>query len=138
MNTKNLSVDFNKKQISYCIILKQILYTQEYKAAKTQTVRLQLNEKKSQESLTSLEWKGKLTWRKDLITYNSHPWIMFSFNWFVIIWRGKGSFKMGRPTSMGWKNFERRWTRGKTQMDNFHGRHKCIISYLRHKFINQK
>ena len=31
-------------------------------------------------------WTRILTWRKDLITYNSYPWIMFSFNWLVIIW----------------------------------------------------
>ena len=35
-------------------------------------------------------WEQKPTWRKDLITCNSHPWIMFSFNWLVIIWRGRG------------------------------------------------
>ena len=23
-----------------------------------------------------------------MTTYNSHPWIMFSFNWLIIIWRG--------------------------------------------------
>ena len=37
--------------------------------------------------------KQNATWRKDLITYNSHPWIMFSFNpsnWLVIIWRERG------------------------------------------------
>ena len=37
-----------------------------------------------------LYWKRKPTWRKDMITHNSHPWSMFSFNWLVIIWRGKG------------------------------------------------
>ena len=67
------------------------LLTQEYKATKKQILRLQLNEKKSKEShkrLMSWYWKRKLTWKKDLITYNSHPWIMFPFNWLVIIWRG--------------------------------------------------
>ena len=34
-------------------------------------------------------WKQKPTWRKNLTTYNSHPWIMFCFNWLVIIWRGR-------------------------------------------------
>ena len=55
------------------------LHTQEYKATKKQIVRLQLNEKKSKESqirLMSWCWKLKPTWRKDLISYNSHPWIM--------------------------------------------------------------
>ena len=31
--------------------------------------------------------KRKAAWSKDLITYNSHPWIMFFFNVLVIIWR---------------------------------------------------
>ena len=71
---------------------------------------------------------------KDLITYNSHPWIMFSFNWLVIICRGKGggSFEIGRPRSTGWKDFGRKWTRGvggSWKLDNFHGRHMYIISY---------
>ena len=58
-------------------------------------------------------WKQKPTWRKDLITYNGHPWIMFSFNWLVIISRGReGSSEIGRPKSRGWKNFGRSWTRG--------------------------
>ena len=30
----------------------------------------------------------------DIITYNSHPWIMFSFNWLVIIWRGRILLKL--------------------------------------------
>ena len=58
--------------------------------------------------------KRKPTWRKDLVTYNSHPWIMFSFNWLVIIWRRgeRGSFGIGRPRSRVWKNFGRTWTSG--------------------------
>ena len=48
-----------------------------------------------------------------MITYNSHPWIMFSLNDLVIIWRmgeeGGGSFESGRPRSRDWKNFGRRW-----------------------------
>ena len=57
----------------------------------TWLVRLQLNEKKSgQERLISLYWKWKSTWRKDLVTDNSHLWIMFSFNWLFIIWRRWG------------------------------------------------
>ena len=57
------------------------LHTREYKATKKQIVRLQLNEKRSKENqkrLMSWYWKRKLTWRKELIRYNSHPWIMFS------------------------------------------------------------
>ena len=68
------------------------LHTQEYKATKKQIVRLQLNEKKSKQSQTKLMswyWKQKPTWRKDIITYNIHPEVMFSFNWLVIIWRGR-------------------------------------------------
>ena len=41
----------------------------------------------SQTKLMSWYWEQKLTWGKDLITCNVHPWIMFSFNWLVIIWR---------------------------------------------------
>ena len=55
---------------------------------------LQLNGKKSIESQTRLmswNWKQESTWRKDLITYNSHHWIMFYFNWLVIIWRERES-----------------------------------------------
>ena len=51
-------------------------------------MRLQLNEKKSKKSQTRLmSWYWKPTWTKDLIRYNIHPWIMFFFNWLVIIWR---------------------------------------------------
>ena len=94
------------------------MHAQEFKATKKQVVRLQLNEKKSKESqmrLMSWYWKRKLTWRKDLITYNVHPWIMFSFNWLVIIWRrrrGGSSLEIGRPRSRVSNNFWHRWTRG--------------------------
>ena len=44
--------------------------------------------KKSQTRLMGWYWRRKPTWRKDLITFNSHPWTIFSFNWLVIIWRG--------------------------------------------------
>ena len=71
------------------------------KATKKQIVRLQLNENKSQGSQTRLMrwyWKRKSTWRKDLITYNSHPWIVLSFNWLVIIWKGgEGTRGVGGP-----------------------------------------
>ena len=64
------------------------LHIHEYKAMKKQIVKLQLNEKNSKESQTRLMswyWKRKPTWRKGLITFNSPLWIMFSFNWLVII-----------------------------------------------------
>ena len=70
------------------------LCTQEYKATKKQVVRLQLNEKKSQTRLMSWYRNRKSTWRKDLMTYNSHPWIMFSFNWLVITLRGGVRLKL--------------------------------------------
>ena len=42
-----------------------------------------------------------------LITYNSHPWIMFSFNWLIIICRGGGGEFiwnwMSKVRSRGWK-----------------------------------
>ena len=65
-------------------------YTHKSKATKKEIVRLQLDEKKSKESQTRLMswyWKQKPTWRKGVITNNSHPWIMFSFNWLAIVWR---------------------------------------------------
>ena len=99
-------------------------------------VRLQLNVKNSKESQTRLMswyWKRKPTWREDLITCNSHPWIMFFFNWLVIIWRGC-SFDIGRRRSRRWKNFGRGWTMGvgggSWKLDYFHGRHVCIIPRL--------
>ena len=33
------------------------------------------------DKLMGCYWKWKPTWTKDLITYNNHPWILFSFNW---------------------------------------------------------
>ena len=109
----------------------------------TKIVGLQLNEKKSTESQTRLMswyWKGKSTWRKDLTTYDSHPWIMFYFNWLVIIWRGGrggGSLETGRPRSREWKKFGRGWTRGvgeSWKLGNFHGRHMCIITNTEQEF----
>ena len=52
---------------------------------------------------------------------------MFSLKWLVIIWKGGGSFETGHPRSRQWKNFGRRWTWGSWKLDNFHGRHLCII-----------
>ena len=51
--------------------------------------------------------------KANLLTYNSHPSIMFSFNWLIIIWKwGRGNmFEIGCSRSRGWKNFGRRWTR---------------------------
>ena len=112
MSTKSLN---NYKQNTFCDIFEQ-MHTQEYRATTKQTLRLQLNEKKSKESKTRLMswyWKRKPTWTKGLISHNSHPLIMFSFNWLVIIWRGVGgSFEIGRARSRGWKNFGQRWTGG--------------------------
>ena len=45
---------------------------------------------KSQTRLMSWYWEQKPSCRKDLIKCNGHPWIMLSFNWLVIIWRGRG------------------------------------------------
>ena len=76
-------------------------------------------------------WKRKPTWSKDLITYNSHPWIMFSFNCLVITWKGGGSFEIGRPSLWKWKNFGCRWKKvvGVLKFRKFYGRHMCIIPY---------
>ena len=83
----------------------------------------------------------------NLITYKSHSWIMFSFHWLFITWRGEGwedSFEIGHPKTRGWKKFGRTWTRGLGTwiLDNFHGRHMCLISlllysgFLVHSFFN--
>ena len=63
--------------------------------------------------------KTKIDLKKRLITYNRHPWIMFSFNWLVIIWRGGSSFAIGSPRSRGWSNFRRRWTRRVRSLENW-------------------
>ena len=116
------------------------LHTQELKSTKKQVLRLQLNEKTWKESQTwlmSLYWKRKPIWRKDLITYNSYPWIMFSSKWLVIIWRG-GFVCNWTSKSRGWNNFGRGWTRvvgGSWKLDNFHGRHMCIIP--KSEFFNE-
>ena len=73
----------NYKENTFRDIFEQ-LHTQEYKPTKKEIMRLQLNEKKSKEIQTrsmNWYWKGKPTWRKELITYNSHTWIIFSLNW---------------------------------------------------------
>ena len=48
-----------------------------------------------------------------------------------IIWRGRGGlFETGRQMSSRWENFGRSWTRtggGVLRLDNFHGRHMCIV-----------
>ena len=83
------------------------------KPRKKQIVRLQLNENKSKESQTTLMswyWKQKPTWRKDLIIYNTDPWICFLLIDGYHLQRGS-SFEIGRARSRGWKNFGRRWTR---------------------------
>ena len=49
--------------------------------------------KKSMDDQTRLMrwyWKRRPIWRKGLITYNSHPRIMFLFNWLVIMRKGGG------------------------------------------------
>ena len=87
ISTKNVN---NYKQKTCRDVFGQ-LHTQEHKVTKKQIVRVQLNKNKSKEKQTRLMswyWKRKPTWRKDLTTYNNHPWIMFSFNRLVIIWRG--------------------------------------------------
>ena len=85
--------------------------------------------KENQTRLFSWYWKWKPTLRKDLITYDSHLWIMF----FLIDWlsfREGELFEAGRPRSSGWKDFEHRWTwgvGGLWKLNNFDGRHMCII-----------
>ena len=102
------------------------------KATKKQIVTLHLNEKKSKESQTrstSWYWKRKPTWRKDLIKYNSHPWIMLSFNWLVIIWREGVRLKLDVQGQGGGRILDLDGQRGWVvlKIGHFHGRHMCII-----------
>ena len=96
---------------------------------------LQLNEKKPMESQTRLMswyWKRKPTWRKDLITYNSNPRIIFPFNWPVIIRRrggGRVSLKLdvqgqgsGRIMDVAAQGSGR-----SCKLGNFHRRPMCIV-----------
>ena len=39
-------------------------------------------------------WKRKSTCSKDLIRCDSHPWVMFSFNWLVIVSRQEVRLKL--------------------------------------------
>ena len=106
------------------------IFVQEYKPTKKQTVRHQLNEKKSKESqarLTSWYWKREPSWRKDLITYNNHSWIMFSFNWLFIIWKGGIRLKLNAQDQKGGRILDLdRQGGGYWKLDSFHGRHMCI------------
>ena len=96
-------------------------------------MRLQLIKKKSklsQMTLISWYWKQKLTRRKHLITYNSHPWIMFSFNLLVvIIWRGGVWLKLDVQIQGGWGilDIDGQVGRGSCKLCNFHWCHMCII-----------
>ena len=54
-----------------------------------------------------------------MITYNSHPWVMFSTDWLSFGEWGGGWFKMGRPRSREGKKFGRRWIRGVGGLENW-------------------
>ena len=58
---------------------------------------------------------------------------MFSFNWLVIIWKGRGSLEVGRPRSRGWKNFGRRWIRRVRGLENWT---ISWTSYVYHLLLN--
>ena len=64
--------------------------------------------KESQTRLMSWYWKRKLTWGKELVTYNGHSWIMFGFNWLVITWRGEEGFVWNWTSTV--KGEEEFWT----------------------------
>ena len=82
-------------------------------------------------------WKGKSTWRKELITYNSHSWIMFSFNWLVINWRGWVRLKLDVQDQGGGRiiGVVGQRGRGSGKLDNFYGRHMCIIPKKNQAYI---
>ena len=77
-------------------------------------------------------WKRKSTWRKDLITYNSHPWIMFSLSWLDIIWRGGVRLKLYLQGQGGGRILEvdGRGGGGPWKLENFPGRHVYHSSFL--------
>ena len=72
-------------------------------------LRLRYNEEEMSVTIYFMSWycKRQPTWRKDLITYNGKTWMMFSFNWLVIIWR-RGSFLWNRTPKF--KGVEQSWT----------------------------
>ena len=57
--------------------------------------------------INELILKRKPTWWNDMITYNRYPWIMFSFNWLVIFWWGRGVIRNWTPKVKGMEVF---WT----------------------------
>ena len=75
-------------------------------------VCLRFQVQQSQTRLMSWYWKRNPTWRKGLITYNSHLGLSFLLIDWLSLGEGKGSFEIGRLTSREWKNSGRRWTRG--------------------------
>ena len=84
-------------------------------------------------------WKQKPTWRKDLITYSSHTWIMFSFiDWlsFGGGWGG-GRLKLDFQGQGGRIIFNVARARGGSwKFDNFRGRHMCIVPVGINRFSN--
>ena len=72
---------------------------------------------------------------------NSHPWIMFSFNWWFINWRGGGgSFEIGHPRSRGQRilDVDGQGDEGSWKLDNFHGCHMCIIPCGKLHFLGRE
>ena len=67
---------------------------------------------------------------------NNHPWIIFPFNWLVIIWRvGKGGGGKGFRLKLDVQgqgggiilDVDAQEGGGSWKSDNFHGCHMCII-----------
>ena len=75
------------------------------------------------------ELMQKPTWRKDLITYNSHPSIVFSFKWLVIIWLSFFQNIPCRQDQGGGRilDFDGQGVWGSWKLDNFHWRYMFII-----------
>ena len=85
-----------------------------------------------QTRLMSWYWKQKQTWRKDLIRFNSYPWIMFSFNWLAVIWRGgRVRLKLDVQGQAGGNILDvaGQEGRGSSKLDNFHGRNMCSVPW---------
>lgn len=100
-------------------------------------LRLRYNEEEMSVTIYFMSWycKRQPTWRKGLITYNSHLWSEFSFNWYFgeggrrgfrlrLDVQGKG---VGRILHIGKRDKENKGAGGTWKPDNFHGRCMCIV-----------
>ena len=74
--------------------------------------------------MSELILKTEANLKEGLIACDNYPWIMFSFNRLVIIWRGVGvrlkfDVQGQREGGGGGENIGRRWTRGVGGLENW-------------------